>query len=139
METPYIDELKQTLSTLKQLLELLSKASNLIVEEINKNNKLSELEITMLNINLIDTNARIETLKKVFEQKTEYFEKYAANFEIEYKEMVLNYDKVMDKAEKVKFKVPAISNLLNAANKEVLQINKEAKLFFYKKIKGLLP
>lgn len=144
METPYIDELEATILIQEQLLSLLKEKKSIIQNELQQAQDmpgayLSDLSIVNLKIDLIDTNARLETQEKVIAQKTEYFEKYAKNFEIEYKDMLLNYEKVLERAEKIKFKIPSIDSLLNAVNKETLEKNKEAKLFFYKKIKGLLP
>ena len=137
MNTPYISELKATLDTQKELLSLLEKK----IYELEKNRVFSDESIESLNlqIDLIDTQARMETVKKVITQKSDYFEKFAKNFEVEYSEMLSNYKAVMERAEKLKFKIPQIEMLLKAANPVVLEENREARLFFYKKIKALLP
>jgi hypothetical protein len=137
MNTPYISELKATLDTQKELLSLLEKK----VYELEKNRVFSDESIESLNlqIDLIDTQARMETVKKVIAQKSDYFEKFAKNFEIEYSEMLTNYKVVMERAEKLKFKIPQLETLLKSSDPEILEKNREARLFFYKKIKSQLP
>jgi hypothetical protein len=137
MNTPYISELKATLDTQKELLSLLEKKAY----ELEKNRVFSDESIESLNlqIDLIDTKAHMETVKKVIAQKSDYFEKFSKNFEIEYSEMLTNYKAVMERAEKLKFKIPHIETLLKASDEKKSDENRETRLFFYKKIKALLP
>ena len=137
MNTPYISELKATLDTQKELLSLLEKKAY----ELEKNRVFSDESIESLNlqIDLIDTQARMETVRKVITQKSDYFEKFAKNFEVEYSEMLTNYKLVMERAEKLKFKIPQIEMLLKSCDPIELEKNREVRLFFYKKVKALLP
>lgn len=134
METPYLDILKATLDNQNKLLSFLEKRIEYLEAEI-ENCPSEHYHINEARINIIKTLAEIETLKKVIKEKTEYFEKFAANFEYEYAEMERKYDKFMEVAFLRAGKLPKLKQFLGNANKKLLETDKEAKLFFYKKVK----
>jgi len=88
--------------------------------------------------NIIKTKAEIDTLKKVLEEKTIYFEKYAKRFEVEYDEMEKNYEMIIKNAHIRASKNNVLKIMLEKVNKEALLTDKEAKLYFYKKVREQL-
>jgi hypothetical protein len=137
METPYIDTLKATLETQRCLLSLLENRIVYLNTEIG-NAEVEHYHLNEAKINVIKTQAEIETLKKVIAEKTTYFEKYAAHFEVEYAEMEKKYDKLIENAYLRAAKNPVLKSMLEKVNKEALKTDAEAKLFFYKKVKEQL-
>jgi hypothetical protein len=89
-------------------------------------------------IDLIKTESELFTLEKVIKEKEEYFKKYAAQFELDYKEANQKYKLVLEKV-KIKAKTDkVIESYLKKINFEAIESNKEVKVAFYKKFKGLL-
>ena len=137
METPYIDTLKATLDAQNKLLFLLEQRVIYLNSEI-ANCESENYHTNEAAINIIKTRAEIDTLKKVLEEKTAYFEKYAAHFEVEYAEMERKYDKLIQNAYLRAAKNPVLKTMLEKVNKQALKTDKEAKLLFYKKVKQQL-
>ena len=134
METPYIDSLRATLKTQNNLLFLLEQRVVYLNSEI-ADCKSPNYHTNEAAISIIKTQAEIDTLKKVLVEKTEYFEKFAAHFEVEYAEMIQKYDKLMENAYLRAAKNKVLKTMLEKVNKEALKSDREAKLFFYKKVK----
>jgi hypothetical protein len=134
MEAPYLDTLKATLNTQNNLLLLLQKRVEYLEAEI-ENCPSEHYHINEARINIIKTQAEIDTLKKVIAEKTAYFEKFAAHFEIEYADMEKKYDKLIENAYLRASKNPVLKNIIDSVNKDVLKTDKEAKLLFYKQVK----
>lgn len=134
METPYIDTLKATLKNQTNLLFFLEQRVIYLNTEI-ADCKSPNYHTNEAAISIIKTQAEIETLKKVLAEKTAYFEKYAVNFEAEYGEMERKYDKLIENAYLRAAKNPVLKTMLEKVNKEALKNDKEARLFFYKKVK----
>jgi len=137
METPYINTLKATLDTQNALLTLLEQRVVYLISEI-ANCESENYHINEAKINVIKTQAEIDTLKKVLQEKTVYFEKYAAHFEVEYAEMERKYDKLIENAYLRAAKNPVLKTMLENVNKQALKTDKEVKLLFYKKVKQQL-
>ena len=137
MEAPYLDTLKATLENQNQLLIYLQKRIEYLEAEI-ENCPSEHYHINEARINIIKTRAEIDTLKKVISEKTTYFEKFAAHFEVEYADMQSKYDKLIENAYLRASKNPVLKNILDSVNKDVLKTDKEAKLLFYKKVKQQL-
>ena len=137
METPYIDTLKATIDNQKNLLLLLENRVNYLKLEIS-NCESFNYHTNEAGINIIKTEAEIETLKKIIHEKTDYFEKFVSHFEVEFAEMERKYDKIMEAAYLRSGKMPKLKQLLDMSNKKAIDKDKEAKLFFYKKVKEYL-
>jgi hypothetical protein len=137
MERPYIDTLKATLDAQNNLLLLLENRIVYLKSEI-ANCESFNYHTNEAGINIIKTQAEIDTLKKVLEEKTAYFEKYAAHFEVEYADMERKYDKLMENAYLRAAKNPVLKTMLEKVNKQALKTDMEAKLLFYKKVKQQL-
>lgn len=134
MNTPYIDTLKATIAKQIFLLSLLENRIDYLKSEIDGCQS-ENYHINEARINIIKTQAEIETLEKVIAEKQDYFEKFAAHFEKEFAEMEKNYDKLMENARLKSAKNPVLKSLFDKVNKDSLKNDKEAKLFFYKKVK----
>lgn len=137
METPYLDTLKATLENQNKLLFYLERRIEYINAEIETCQS-EHYHINEARINAIKTQAEIDTLKKVLAEKTAYFERFAAHFEIEYAEMERKYDKLMENAHLRAKKNSILKTMLEVVNKDALKNDKEAKLLFYKKVKQQL-
>jgi len=137
METPYIDTLKATLNTQNNLLSFLKKRIEYLNSEI-ENSETEHYHINEARISIIKTQSEIETLQKVITEKTNYFEKFAAHFEVEYADMERKYDKLLENAYLRSAKLPKLKNFLDNSNKKLIETDKEAKLFFYKKVKDYM-
>ena len=135
MAKKYLDELMETLEPQKELA-LLLKAKVSILSK--KSTNFGSLEDINDSIDLIKTKEELFTLEKVIKEKEEYFKKYAAQFELDYKEANQNYKQVLEKV-KIKAKTDkVIESYLKKINFEAIESNKEVKVAFYKKFKGLI-
>jgi len=134
METPYLDTLKGNLENQINLLAHLEKRIEYLEAEI-ENCPSEHYHINEARINIIKTKSEIDTLKSIVKEKSDYYEKFAANFEYEYAEMEGKYAKIMENAYLRAAKLPKLKLFLNNANKKQIETDKEAKLYFYKKVK----
>jgi hypothetical protein len=137
MEKVYYSVLKENIEVQHKLLGLLEQKVEATREEI-KNPKLAKLTAIDLEISVIRTNAEIDTLKKVLQEKENYFQKYAEKFEKDVAEMNLNYAKVVKRAEFEASKKPQLSEFLSKSKNVDLEGNIEAKLYFYNRVKAFL-
>ena len=146
---PYLDDLKASISSQTELLNLLESSLDLL-NQVNSIIEIEQKELTPYNesvkkdliivnnkISIIKITSEAETLKKVIAEKMHYFEKFSKQFDIEYKECLENFDKVIERANKLAYKKPQLKWLLSKQTKELLE-NKEAHLYFYKKVKAFL-
>ena len=85
----YLEELKTTLASHKEMLGLLEKRIELLSYNISHDTYKSD-EAYAKNedkITIIRTRGEINTLKAIIQEKEKYFEKYAKQFEVEKAEM----------------------------------------------------
>jgi hypothetical protein len=147
---PYLDDLKASISSQTELLKLLEDSivlndslikmvlkDQLKIPITSKDFLENALFINNSKISKIKITSEAETLKKVIAEKMDYFEKFSKQFDIEYKECLENFDKVIERANKLAYKKPQLKWLLSKQTKELLE-NKEAHLYFYKKVKAFL-
>ena len=130
------------LNLLESSLDLLNQVNSLIEieqKELTPYNESVKKDLIIVNnkISIIKITSEAETLKKVIAEKMHYFEKFSKQFDIEYKECLENFDKVIERANKLAYKKPQLKWLLSKQTKELLE-NKEAHLYFYKKVKAFL-
>lgn len=146
---PYLEDLKASISSQTELLNLLESSLDLL-NQVNFLIEIEQKELTPYNesvkkdliivnnkISIIKITSEAETLKKVIAEKMDYFEKFSKQFDAEYKECLENFDKVIERANKLAFKKPQLKWLLSKQTQELLE-NKEAHLYFYKKVKAFL-
>lgn len=134
MEAPYLESLKAGLETHNKLLFHFEKRIEYLNSEI-ANCESPNYQTNEAEINIIKTEAEILTIKKVLLEKTNYYEKFAAHFEVEYADMERKYDKLMENAYLRAGKLPKLKNFLDNSHKKLIETDKEAKLFFYKKVR----
>lgn len=138
MAKKYLDELMETLEPQKELRSLLKEKIEELKSIIIIYSNSNTLHQINFKIDLIKTEAELFTLEKVIKEKEEYFKKYAVQFELDYKEANQNYKQVLEKV-KIKAKTDKIvESYLKKINFEAIESNKEVKVAFYKKFKGLL-
>jgi 16S rRNA G527 N7-methylase RsmG len=137
METPYLDTLKANLENQINLLSHLEKRIEYLNAEI-ENCPSEHYHINEARINIIKTNSEIDTLRNIIKEKSDYYEKFAANFEYEFAEMQKNYSKIMESAYLRAAKIPTLKKFLTNVNKKLIESDKEAKLYFYKKVKDYM-
>lgn len=146
---PYLEDLKASISSQTELLNLLESSLELL-NQVNFLIEIEQKELTPYNesvkkdliivnnkISIIKITSEAETLKKIIAEKMDYFEKFTKQFDVEYKECLENFDRVIERANKIAFKKPQLKWLLSKQTKELLE-NKEAHLYFYKKVKAFL-
>jgi hypothetical protein len=132
---PYLQNLKNTLVTQKTMKECLEKRLFLIhLDYVNK----SEYEKNEIEITKIKTQGEIDVLKRVIDEKENYFIKYMKQFVVDIEEVEKEYDSVLQKAKIKAINNTAITNILNSVNWRVVEENAEVKIYLYKRLKDLL-
>lgn len=137
MEKVYYSVLKENIEVQHKLLGLLEQKVEATSEELKKP-KLAKLTAIDLEISIIRTNAEIDSLKKVLQEKETYFQKYAEKFEKDVAEMNINFAKVLKRAEFEAAKKPQLAEFLSKGKNVDLENNLEAKLYFYNRLKAFL-
>lgn len=131
----YLPELMATLEPQQRLLAALEKR----IEIINSDNySKSEFEKNEVVITTIKTQAEIDTIKHVLKEKIEYFEKFVKKFDVEYHEMELKYEMVYKNARLLMAKKPTLKRFIETSKIKEIEKDKEAKLYFYKRLKELM-
>jgi len=135
METPYLASLLDKISVQKRFLELLKVRVDLLNQSLAKAKPFEKNEA---EISIIKTNAEIEAVQKIIAEKTKYFEDYSKHFEKRAAEMDRNYDMIMKSAIIRAKKSQVIDNLLKSVDKKVLEKDREARLYFFEKLRSLV-
>jgi len=131
----YIDNVKQSMNITKEMIGLLEKRIELATKEIpNK----SEYESNELKILIHKTTSEIITLKKVFFEKKNYFEKYEIEFEKDFENAKEKFSWLLKRAQSNKGKNPKIDEFLSTIDMKIIEENPQAKVYAYKRIKKIL-
>lgn len=133
----YLDELMVTLEPQKELAQLFKYK----IEEMNQiieYKSISSLDSINLKIDVIKTKQELFTLEKIIKEKEEYFKKYAVQFELDYKEANQNFKQILEKVKAKSKTDSSIKVLLDKVNFQAIETNKEVKVAFYKRFKGLV-
>jgi|APGre2960657404_1045060.scaffolds.fasta_scaffold246382_1 hypothetical protein len=130
----YLTELESTIQHQVELLECLKKRVSLLESKTD----ISEYEENENTILIIKTNSEINSLTQIVYEKQKYFEKYAAEFDHDYEEMEKNYIGVMATALKEQHKNENLQRLLKTPDLETIENDREAKVWFYKRVLSLL-
>jgi hypothetical protein len=132
---PYLKQLKNTLVTQKTLKECLEKRLYLIhLDYANK----SEYEKNEIEITKIKTQGEIDVLKRVINEKENYFIKFMQGFVKDLEEMDANYDTVLKKATDKSHKDIGLNNILKSVNWAMVNESLEVKVHLYKRLKDLI-
>ncbi len=136
----YLEELKTTLASHKEMLGLLEKRIELLSYNISHDTYKSD-EAYAKNedkITIIRTRGEINTLKAIIQEKEKYFEKYAKQFEVEKAEMELNFDSLLKLVKVKSLKDNKLDSIMKNVNMEKVNSSVETKLGFYKTMKSFL-
>ena len=137
--SPYLQKLLSTVALNEEVLERL-KFRITKLEEKCKLSTTDEYDFNEYRITIIKTQNEIDVLSKVIKEKKEYFEMYAKEYESDLQEMKQNFANIVRKAKEVRGKSKPIDHALSTVNWGMLEMeqHEEEKVFFYKKLKGLL-
>jgi len=132
---PYLQNLKNTLVTQKTMKECLEKRLFLIhLDYVNK----SEFEKNEIEITKIKTQGEIDVLKRVIDEKENYFIKYMKQFVVDIEEVDKEYENIINKAKKKATTNIDMTKLLGSVNWKAVEENIEIKIHLYKRLKDLL-
>ena len=132
---PYLQNLKNTLVTQKTMKECLEKRLFLIhLDYANK----SEYEKNEIEITKIKTQGEIDVLKRVIDEKENYFIKYMKQFVVDVEEVEKEYINVLNKAKIKATTNTEMTNLLESVNWKTVDENIEVKIHLYKRLKELV-
>lgn len=126
----YLTELQNTIQSQIDLLDCLKKRVDILTNRKHDDEYLSNED----KIQIIKTNAEISSLSQIIVEKQNYFVKYAKDFDEEYALMENNYDMVMKTANVMASGNDNLNRLLKTPDLQHILNDKEAKLYFYKRV-----
>jgi hypothetical protein len=133
--TPYLDKLIKTLETTKELVRL--HEQKIIIALLEPFDKVAYENIE-IKISCLKSEGEINTLKKVILEKEDYFKNYYTIWEKDSIEMKDNFENVLTKCKELAEINDNLKNTLNNIDFAQIELNKEAKVYIYKRLKGLL-
>jgi hypothetical protein len=133
--TPYLDKLIKTLDTTKELVRL--HEQKIIIALLEPFDKVAYENIE-IKISCLKSEGEINTLKKVILEKEDYFKNYYTIWEKDSIEMKDNFENVLTKCKELAETNDNLKNTLNNIDFTQIELNKEAKVYIYKRLKGLL-
>jgi hypothetical protein len=133
--TPYLDKLIKTLETTKELVRL--HEQKIIIALLEPFDKVAYENIE-IKISCLKSEGEINTLKKVILEKEDYFKNYYTIWEKDSIEMKDNFENVLTKCKELAETNDNLKNTLNNIDFTQIELNKEAKVYIYKRLKGLL-
>jgi hypothetical protein len=132
---PYLEKLKDTLVTQKRMKECLEKRLVLISTDwANKN----EYEKNEIEITKIKTQGEIDVLKRVIDEKENYFIKYMQGFIVDMEEVEKEYQNILNKAKIKATTNTEMTNLLGSVNWKAVEEFVDVKIHLYKRLKDML-
>jgi hypothetical protein len=129
---PYLQQLQDSIDEQKKLLSLLELKVKLLGGAVKE----ETLESVDKQISYIKIKNELSSLKKVIDEKESYFKKYAIEFEKDWEEVEKNFSQLFSKAKASNN--PAVKDLLQRINYEILQREPQQKVYIYKVLKKLL-
>ena len=133
--TPYLDKLIKTLDTTKELVRL--HEQKIIIASLEPFDKVAYENIE-IKISCLKSEGEINTLKRVILEKEDYFQNYYTIWEKDSIEMQDNFENVLTKCKELAETNDNLKNTLNKIYFTQIELNKEAKVYIYKRLKGLL-
>ena len=133
--TPYLDKLLKTLETTKELIRL--HEQKIIIASLEPFDKVAYDKIE-IKISCLKSEGEINSLKKVILEKEDYFQNYYTIWEKDSIEMQDNFENVLTKCKELADTNDNLKNTLNKIDFTQIELNKEAKVYIYKRLKGLL-
>lgn len=128
----YTKELQKTLDVAKAKCEILEKRLLLIDDEYFNKNAYQQNEAELIKIN---TQNEIAAIKRVINEKEQYFVQYMKQYVEDMDEVESNFDNLVKDAKLKAETDTTLKNFLNQIIWENLEKNTEAKIYFYKQIK----
>jgi len=129
---PYLQQLQDSIDEQKKLLSLLELKVKLLGSTIKE----ETLESIDKQISYIKIKNELSSLKKVIDEKESYFKKYAIEFEKDWEEVEKNFSQIFSKAKASNN--PNVKDFLQRINYEMVEIEPQTKVYFYKRLKALL-
>jgi len=133
--TPYLDKLLETLENIKELVSLHEKKIKIASTEPFDRLAYDNVEI---KISCIKSEGEINTLKRVISEKEDYFKDYYANWEKDSLEMDNNFNDVFSKCMELSKNNENLKSTLSKIDMSKIESNREAKVYVYRRLKGLL-
>jgi hypothetical protein len=133
--TPYLDKLLETLESIKKLVRLHEEKIKIASTEPFDRLAYDNVEI---KISCIKSEGEVNTLKRVISEKEDYFRDYYANWEKDSLEMDNNFNDVFSKCMELSKNNENLKSTLNKIDMSKIESNREAKVYVYRRLKGLL-
>lgn len=133
--TPYLDKLLETLENIKELVSLHEKKIKIAFTEPFDRLAYDNVEI---KISCIKSEGEVNTLKRVISEKEDYFRDYYANWEKDSLEMDNNFNDVFSKCMELSKNNENLKSVLSKIDMSKIEYNREAKVYVYRRLKGLL-
>jgi hypothetical protein len=133
----YIENAKGSIKSLQDLIMLLEKRVVLNSEVANYSK--NEIEINEALISNIKTKSELIGLRSLVLEKINYFERYSAKFKKDYDEYERTINDIMTLANSKRGSRSDINEfMLPLDNKDISELNPQAKIYILKKLKALL-
>ena len=133
----YIENAKESIKSLQDLIMLLEKRV-VLNSEVAKYSK-NEIEINEALISNIKTKSELIGLRSLVLEKINYFERYSAKFKKDYDEYEKTINDIMTLANSKRGSRNDINEfMLPLDNKDISELNPQAKIYILKKLKALL-
>ena len=133
----YIENAKESIKSLQNLIMLLEKRV-VLNSEVAKYSK-NEIEINEALISNIKTKSELIGLRSLVLEKINYFERYSAKFKKDYEEYEKTINDIMTLANSKRDSRNDINEfMLPLDNKDISELNPQAKIYILKKLKALL-
>lgn len=133
----YIENAKGSIKSLQDLIMLLEKRVVLNSEVANYSK--NEIEINEALISNIKTKSELIGLRSLVLEKINYFERYSAKFKKDYDEYEKTINDIMTLANSKRGSRNDINEfMLPLDNKDISELNPQAKIYILKKLKALL-
>jgi hypothetical protein len=133
--TPYLDKLLETLESIKELVRLHEEKIKIASTEPFDRLAYDNVEI---KISCIKSEGEVNTLKRVISEKEDYFRDYYANWEKDSLEMDNNFNDVFSKCMELSKNNENLKSTLSKIDMSKIESNREAKVYVYRRLKGLL-
>ena len=137
-ENSYLNDLQESIKKQKDFLELLQKRQDLITENINQGFYKMTIDLVNAKILFLESENKINMLKKIIKEKEDYFKKFAEEFDKNWANMQKDYTQVIATAKLNARHNPQIAKIVSAINWEGVEQNKQAKLEVYQRLKKML-
>ena len=138
MKSEYLNKLMDTIKDTIEMRDRLQFRNDSLNKMLLQVDKYSDYELNEFRITIMKTKNEIDVLNKVITEKENYFKNYAAEYEKDLDETNKNYDSLIQKAKALQNTRIDIGQALNTVKWDLQKESEEARVFFYKRLKGLM-